>query len=86
MDKSTKERRRVAVRKGLFQKLRAKCAKKATRQSQCEILQAAIEVSNYVNRINSFHYVTVVFLWNRLVGRHTNDKCISHYKHTWIIW
>ena len=48
VDKAKKEKLRVAVRKDLLIKLKAKCSKVATRQ--CDVLQAAIDASNHVNR------------------------------------
>ena len=46
-NKAIKEKYRVAVRKGLFQKLKERCTGRRTK-GQCDILQAAINVSNYV--------------------------------------
>ena len=46
-NKAIKEKYRVAVRKGLFQKLKERCTGRRT-IGQCDILQAAIDVSNYV--------------------------------------
>ena len=46
-NKAIKEKYRVAVGKGLFQKLKERCTGRRTK-GQCDILQAAIDVSNYV--------------------------------------
>ena len=43
-----KEKQRVAVRKGLFKKLREKCSPRCPKR-QIDVLQAALDVSNYVN-------------------------------------
>ena len=68
-DKAIKERHRVAVRKGLFTKLKARCSARTKVKQQCDVLQATIEVSNYVNCINSFSYVTVKLITWHLVSQ-----------------
>ena len=76
-----KEKQRVAVRKGLLKKLKDKCSRCPKAKRQIDVLQAALDVSNYVNPRASCIIRTYHCDLSEFTGEYDSVDCILSFVH-----